>query len=96
MAELGLLGLPYPEEYGGAGMDTLSYAIAVGEVARVCVPQPSRSPRTSRSAAVPSRASAHEQSCHAVGPWPVAKGSQLRSVSLSPTPAPTPPARRRP
>lgn len=36
MAELGLLGLPYPEAYGGAGMDTLSYAIAVEEVARVC------------------------------------------------------------
>ncbi len=36
MAELGLLGLPYPVEYGGAGMDTLSYAIAVEEVARVC------------------------------------------------------------
>ena len=28
MAELGLLGLPYPEKYGGAGMDTLAYAIA--------------------------------------------------------------------
>ena len=36
MAGLGLLGLPYPEKYGGAGMDTLSYAIAVEEVARVC------------------------------------------------------------
>ena len=36
MAELGLLGLPYPEKYGGAGMDTVSYAIAVEEVARVC------------------------------------------------------------
>jgi alkylation response protein AidB-like acyl-CoA dehydrogenase len=36
MAELGLLGLPYPEKYGGAGMDTLAYAIAVEEVARVC------------------------------------------------------------
>ena len=36
MAELGLLGLPYPEKYGGAGMDMLSYAIAVEEVARVC------------------------------------------------------------
>src|SRR5512143_1203475 len=36
MAELGLLGLPYPEKYGGAGMDTLSYAIAVEEVARAC------------------------------------------------------------
>ena len=36
MAGLGLLGLPYPEQYGGAGMDTVSYAIAVEEVARVC------------------------------------------------------------
>ena len=36
MAELGLMGLPYPEKYGGAGMDTLSYAIAVEEIARVC------------------------------------------------------------
>jgi alkylation response protein AidB-like acyl-CoA dehydrogenase len=36
MAELGLLGLPYPEKYGGAGMDTLAYAIAVEEVGRVC------------------------------------------------------------
>jgi alkylation response protein AidB-like acyl-CoA dehydrogenase len=36
MAELGLMGLPYPEKYGGAGMDTLSYSIAVEEVGRVC------------------------------------------------------------
>jgi butyryl-CoA dehydrogenase len=36
MAELGLLGLPYPEEYGGGGGDYVSYAIAVEEVARAC------------------------------------------------------------
>jgi len=36
MAGLGLLGIPYPEEWGGAGADYLSYAIAVEEVARVC------------------------------------------------------------
>lgn len=36
MAELGLTGVPFPEEYGGAGMDHLSYAIAVEELARVC------------------------------------------------------------
>lgn len=36
MGELGLMGLPYPEKYGGAGMDTLCYAIAVEELARVC------------------------------------------------------------
>jgi alkylation response protein AidB-like acyl-CoA dehydrogenase len=36
MAELGLLGLPYPEEYDGGGGDYVSYAIAVEEVARAC------------------------------------------------------------
>jgi len=36
LGELGLLGIPYPEEWGGAGADYLSYAIAVEEVARVC------------------------------------------------------------
>ena len=32
---LGLMGIPYPEEYGGGGADTLSYAIAIEELARV-------------------------------------------------------------
>ncbi|MGY0691675.1 acyl-CoA dehydrogenase [Virgibacillus sp. FSP13] len=36
MGELGLLGIPFPEEYGGSGGDTISYALAVEEVARVC------------------------------------------------------------
>src|SRR6266567_8573965 len=34
MGELGLLGLPFPEEYGGAGADFLSYCLAIEEVAR--------------------------------------------------------------
>jgi short-chain 2-methylacyl-CoA dehydrogenase len=34
MAELGLMGLPVPEEFGGAGADTLSYALAVEEISR--------------------------------------------------------------
>lgn len=34
MGELGMLGLPIPEEYGGAGGDTISYALAVEEVGR--------------------------------------------------------------
>ncbi len=33
--KLGLMGIPFPKEYGGAGLDTLSYAIAVEELARV-------------------------------------------------------------
>ena len=35
LAELGLMGMPIPEAYGGAGADTLSYAIAVEELTRV-------------------------------------------------------------
>ncbi|KEO83824.1 acyl-CoA dehydrogenase [Tumebacillus flagellatus] len=34
MGELGMLGLPIPEEYGGAGGDTISYALAVEEVGK--------------------------------------------------------------
>src|SRR5699024_1998028 len=36
MGELGLLGLPFPEKYGGSGADTVSYAIAVEEIGKVC------------------------------------------------------------
>ena len=35
LAQLGLMGIPIPEEYGGSGGDTLSYAIAVEELTRV-------------------------------------------------------------
>ena len=35
MGELGWLGIPFPKEYGGAGMDAMSYAIAVEELSRV-------------------------------------------------------------
>src|SRR3990170_6621864 len=35
LAELGLMGMPIPEEYGGGGTDTLSYAIAIEELTRV-------------------------------------------------------------
>ena len=35
MAPMGLLGVPYPEDEGGAGLDTLAYAITVEELSRV-------------------------------------------------------------
>lgn len=35
MGELGFMGIPFPKEYGGAGMDVMSYAIAVEELSRV-------------------------------------------------------------
>lgn len=36
MAELGLMGIPIPEEYGGAGMDFIAYITAVYELGKVC------------------------------------------------------------
>ena len=35
MGELGLMGIPFPEEYGGGGGDTLAYALAVEELTRI-------------------------------------------------------------
>jgi short-chain 2-methylacyl-CoA dehydrogenase len=35
LAGLGLMGIPIPEEYGGAGADTVSYAIAIEELTRI-------------------------------------------------------------
>jgi short/branched chain acyl-CoA dehydrogenase len=35
LAELGLMGIPIPEEFGGAGADTISYAIAIEELTRI-------------------------------------------------------------
>jgi len=36
MGPLGLMGIPFPEEWGGAGGDTLAYTIGVEEISRVC------------------------------------------------------------
>src|SRR5215207_6202701 len=35
LGDLGLMGIPFPQEYGGAGGDTLAYALAVEELTRV-------------------------------------------------------------
>ena len=34
MGKLGLMGIPYPEEYGGAGLDFVAYALAVEEISK--------------------------------------------------------------
>ena len=36
MGELGMLGIPFPKEYGGAGGDVLSYILTVEELSKVC------------------------------------------------------------
>ena len=35
LGELGFMGIPFPEEYGGAGGDSLAYALAVEELTRI-------------------------------------------------------------
>lgn len=35
-AEMGLMGVSVPEQYGGAGMDTISYCLVIEEISRVC------------------------------------------------------------
>src|SRR5437588_4949977 len=36
LGEMGFLGMMVPEEYGGAGLDTVSYVLAMEEVSRAC------------------------------------------------------------
>ncbi|PLR93835.1 acyl-CoA dehydrogenase family protein [Bacillus sp. T33-2] len=36
LGDMGMLGLPFPEEYGGAGADTISFAIVTEELSRAC------------------------------------------------------------
>ncbi len=36
MAKAGMMGIPYPKEYGGEGGDTVGYIMAVEELSRVC------------------------------------------------------------
>lgn len=36
LAKMGMMGLPFPEKYGGGGADTVSFAIVVEELSRVC------------------------------------------------------------
>ena len=36
MAKLGMMGIYFPKQYGGAGADTLAYAMCVEELAKVC------------------------------------------------------------
>ena len=36
MAKVGLTGVPWPEKYGGAGMDYLAFILAIEELSKVC------------------------------------------------------------
>ena len=45
MADLGFLGLAIPTEYGGAGLDTVSYVLVMEEVSRACASSGTPAPR---------------------------------------------------
>ena len=36
LSDMGIMGLPFPEQYGGAGADTISFAIVTEELSRTC------------------------------------------------------------
>ena len=36
LSEMGMMGLPFPEQYGGGGADTVSFAIVTEELSRAC------------------------------------------------------------
>lgn len=36
LGELGMMGMPFPEEYGGAGIDYVTYVMAIEEISKVC------------------------------------------------------------
>ena len=76
LGELGLMGIPFPEEYGGGGADTLSYALAIEELARidasVCItvaPTPRSGRWGSTSRAPTSRSRSGCRSCAAAAGW---------------------------
>ena len=87
MAALGLMGIPFPEELGGAGGDTLAYAIASRSSRGSTRRSRSRSPRTPRSGRCRSTSSATRSRSSGGSPHSRAANGSQRSVSPSPRPA---------
>ena len=74
LAELGLTGIVFPEEYGGAGADYISYAIAVEELSRVCASTGVTLPPICPSAPTPFICSApRSRNSNFSCPWPAAR-----------------------
>lgn len=82
MAELNLLGLPFDDRYGGAGMDIISYTITLEELARVCASTAlSYSAHVSLAASPIDLFGTEEQKVKYL--TPLAKGEKLGSFGLS-------------
>ena len=94
MAELGLLGVMVPEQWGGGGMDALSYALAMEEIAPRVRLDGGRSCRSiTRWSCDPILTEGTDaQRAGWLPDWRAARSSAA-SPSPSPRPAPTPPRR---
>lgn len=82
MAEIGLTGVPWPEQYGGAGMDYLSFIIAIEELSKVCGSTGSDLAIHTALASWPIYAFGTEEQKQKFLK-PLAKGEQLGSFSLT-------------
>ena len=97
MAELGFLGIAVPEEYGGAGLDTSSYVLAMEEISRACA-STGVIMSVNNSLVVRSDPQVrHRRAEEAVADAARARqDARLLRAVASPRPAATPPRRRRP
>ena len=96
LGELGLMGIPYPEEYGGGGADNLSYALVVEELARDRLERGHHArrqhePRHLADLRLRLRGAEAAVDARSSPPAP----SSAPSASPSPRPAPTPATRAR-
>ncbi len=87
LAELGLMGLPVPERFGGAGADTLSYALAVEELTRIDSSVAITMAAHVSLGTMPILLFGSTRSASAGFPTSRAAGAWPRSASPSPTPA---------
>jgi short-chain 2-methylacyl-CoA dehydrogenase len=93
MGELGLFGLPFPEEYGGSGADLTTLCIAIEEIARADNSMAITLEAGVSLGAAPIHHFGTEAQKQEWLPRLCSGGHSARSVSPSPTPAPTPAAR---
>jgi alkylation response protein AidB-like acyl-CoA dehydrogenase len=82
MAELGLMGIPFPEEYGGSGGGELSFVIAEEELARVCASTATIYLVTAGLAGKPLHVFSNEEQRQRIV-VPVAQGEKLTCFALT-------------
>jgi butyryl-CoA dehydrogenase len=82
LAELGLLGIPFPEKYGGAGAGPIEFAIVVEEVAKVCASTSAVYFVTTGLAGKPIYKFGNEEQRHRFT-TPVARGEKIACFALT-------------